>query len=146
MHDPFGRGRNSEVVSEKTVTIIANQTEKLHLKSEDDKKAIFKKYFKISTIQSPDEEFNINLKYDGTFTFDKQQQRVTKGKFRGDAIMHVDGELTRIPILYTYELIPEEVLRKERDKRDEAAKKQKERKERVDAITSEKLDLYDPEK
>ena len=146
LHDPFGRGRNSEVVSEKTVTIIANQTEKLHLKSEDDKKAIFKKYFKISTIQSPDEEFNINLKYDGTFTFDKQQERDTKGKFRGDAIMHVDGELTRIPILYTYELTPEEVLRKERDKRDEAAKKQKERKERVDAITSEKLDLYDPEK
>ena len=149
LHDPFGRfgrGRENEVVSEKTVTIICNQTEKLHLKSQDDDKAVFKKYFKISTVQSPDEQFNINLKYDGTFSFDKQQQRITKGKFRGDVITHLDGELTRIPILYTYELIPAEQLQKERDKRDAAAKKQRERKARVDAITSDKLDLYDPEK
>lgn len=145
-HDPFGRGARSEVVKEKTVTILANETRKISLESDNSIATVFRKVYKIATIQSPDKTFDINMKYDGEFKFDKKNRRLSDGKFNGDAVLSIDGEPTRLPFSFSYQLIPRAKLEKEKADRQAKVRAMKERQDQIEAITTNKFDLYDPEK
>lgn len=141
--NPFGR--EEEFVREKTVSLLANLTQRFQIKSDTESQVVFTKNAEIETLQSPDRDFEISLEYSGEFVFDKATQRITKGEFKGVAIIKVDGDRDRLPFKYEYSFIPLEQLKKEAADRLARAKAERERKARVESLTTKSLDLYDPE-
>jgi S1-C subfamily serine protease len=142
--DPFGR--EDEVVREKTVTSVATLTQRFRLKSENDKEAVYTKTYEIETVKAGDRGFDVGLEYTGEFVFDKVEQRLSRGKFKGVATVKNGDESSRVPFEYNYDWVSIEQLKKEADDRLARNKAEAERKKRVDAVNSKRLDLYDPER
>ena len=144
---PFFSGRRQETVSEETSTIVATQTARYEIISDDEKELVIQKTFSV-TPESADKKFSLN--YAGKYRFDKVKKRITEGEFKGKTISGEGTKAETSPFTLKYKFVSQEQLKKEEADRiaraAARAKETKEREQRKDQLTVPALDAYDPKR